>query len=148
MYDKSISELKRAVELSRGTPEYVAELGYVYARSGNAKQAREILSQLETLRKQGQASAYSLAVVYAGIGDNARTLQLLRQAVEEHAAGTVQLKVSPLFKNLRGEPAFQDILRKLALSDDKSDHSGQPRRSYHASQVPQTSVPPGKTTTM
>ena len=114
-YDKAISELKRAIELSPGTPEYIAELGYVYGNSGHDHQAREVLEQLANSRARGEASAYSLAVVYSGLGNREDTLRLLQQAVSERAAGIVKLKVSPFFKKFRDDPEFQNIERQLGL---------------------------------
>lgn len=114
-YNKAIPELKKAIELSPGTPEYIAELGYVYAVMGQREQTREILNQLESSVERGAASAYSLAVVYAGTANRERTLQLLQQAVTEKAAGVVELGISPLFKGLRRDPAFQEILKQLGL---------------------------------
>lgn len=114
-YEKAIVEFKRAVELSPGTPEFLAELGFTYAVSGQTKEGVAILKQLQRARAHGEASSYSLAVVYAGSGDKEGVLRSLRESLAEHAAGTVKIKVSPLFKTFRSEPAFEDVVRQVGL---------------------------------
>ncbi|HYL15689.1 MAG TPA: protein kinase [Terriglobales bacterium] len=116
LYDKAVLEFKRAIELSPGTPEYLGELGYVYAKWGHKKEADQILKRLRRSQAHREASSYSLAVVYTGIGDKPTALRLLAKGVEERAAGIVQLRVSPMFDELRPMPAFQDLLRQVALS--------------------------------
>jgi hypothetical protein len=40
----------------------------------------------------------------------------LEKAYGEHDSGLVSLAVDPLFDNVRSEPRFRDLLRRLKLS--------------------------------
>jgi hypothetical protein len=59
--------------------------------------------------------AYMMAVVYAGLDDKSRALDWLNKGIEERSANMVFLKVDPFFENLRAEPRFGDLLRRMRL---------------------------------
>ena len=115
-YDQAISEFQNAEQLSPGSPEYVADLGYTYGISGNKRAARDVLRSLEASRQHGSASSYSLAVVQAGLGNEREVLELLRNAVQERAAGISQLKVAPFFSSVRANTEFKALLRQAGLA--------------------------------
>jgi serine/threonine-protein kinase len=113
-YGEAVPELKKAMELSGGSTEALAELGYVFAVSGKKDDARHVLLQLESAT---DASAYRLAIVYAGLGEKEKALEALKEAVNRRSPGVVHLKVSPLFQQLRSDERFQDLLIYMGLTD-------------------------------
>ena len=106
--------LEKAVELSGGSDEALAELGYVFAVSGDSDKARTTLKEL--IRPNGPASHYRLAIIYMGLGETDKALDALEQAVKERSPGVVHLKVSPLFRNVRTDKRFMQLLRDVGLS--------------------------------
>jgi hypothetical protein len=50
------------------------------------------------------------------MGEKDKTLTWLEIAYGEHDSGLVSLAVDPLFDNVRSEPRFRDLLRRLKLS--------------------------------
>ena len=52
-------------------------------------------------------------MVYAALGDNARAMDALERAYEEHDFSMAQLGVVPWFKSLRDDSRFQALLKKL-----------------------------------
>lgn len=115
LYENATLEFQKAIEISPGTPQYLAELGYAYARWGRQEKSAELLKQLQDSAANGHASAYQLAVVYAGLGEKALALRFLEKAVEERAAGIDQLKVTHIFDELRSEADFQRIASSVGL---------------------------------
>src|SRR5438093_10668675 len=75
MYQKAISEFKKAIELSAGRPDFVATLGHAYGVSGNKSEASKIAQQLEA----SHAPPFAMALVSLGLGDRDRTFALLEQ---------------------------------------------------------------------
>lgn len=114
LYEKATVEFQKAIELSPGASEYLAELGSTFARQGHRDKAAEILNQLDHQPKTGKLS-YERAIVYVGMGDKQRSLNLLQQALEGHATGLVQLKVAHWFDDLRSEPAFRQVMEQVGL---------------------------------
>jgi serine/threonine-protein kinase len=113
-YGEAVSELKKAMELSRGSTEALAELGYVFGVSGKKDDARHALLELKSAT---DASAYRLAIVYAGLAEKEKALEALKEAVNRRSPGVVHLKVSPLFQELRSDDRFQELLIYMGLTD-------------------------------
>jgi serine/threonine protein kinase/tetratricopeptide (TPR) repeat protein len=74
-------------------------------------------TQLEFLKadsKQGPADSYSLALLYARVGDQNRTFQCLEKAFQEHSQDlTLWLLTEPAFDSIRTDPRFQELLRRM-----------------------------------
>lgn len=112
MYGEAVGELKTSVELSPGISEGLAELGYVYGLAGMKEEARAILGKIKSNRN---VSAYRMAIVYAGLGENDNALKSLKEAVDTRAPGIVHLKVAPFFSQIRTDPQFQKLLVYMRL---------------------------------
>ena len=97
---EAVSELKAAMDLSPANFEALAELGYVYGVSGMKNEARAVLERIKSSRN---VSAYRLAIVYAGLGENDNALKSLKEAVDSRAPGIVHLKVAPFFSQIRSQ---------------------------------------------
>ena len=111
MYEPAIAEVRKAVEVSQGAPMFVALLGETYARAGHSEDARKILKQLET--STAYVSPYVVGGICAALGEKDEALLWLDIAYQEHTAWMVVLKVDPRFDNLRSDPRFQDLLRRM-----------------------------------
>ena len=120
-YGEAVSELKKAMELSRGSTEALAELGYVFGVSGKKDDARHVLLEIKS---SPDASAYRLAIVYAGLAEKEKALEALKEAVNRRSPGVVHLKVSPVFQDLRSDERFQELLIYMGLTDPA--RSGKP----------------------
>jgi len=74
-------------------------------------------TQLEFLKadsKQSPADSYSLALLYARVGDQNRTFQCLEKAFQEHSQDlTLWLLTEPAFDSIRTDPRFQELLRRM-----------------------------------
>ncbi|MFN0111499.1 MAG: tetratricopeptide repeat protein [Blastocatellia bacterium] len=114
-YSTAIANFRKAVELD-GTPSAWAYLGHGQAVSGNRAQAEAVIQKLEEIGRERYVSPYHLAVVYAGLGDNARTLGYLNQAIEDHSDSMVLLNVEPKFDLLRQLPQFREIAKRVGFN--------------------------------
>jgi TolB-like protein/DNA-binding winged helix-turn-helix (wHTH) protein/tetratricopeptide (TPR) repeat protein len=113
--ERAVSEMHKAVQLSNRDPEYLAALGYIYARSGRRSKARKILAELEELQKRRYIPGYFLALVYAGLGETEESLRSLEEAYEHRSFWLSYLKVDPRLDSLRSDPRFLDIVRRVGL---------------------------------
>ena len=115
-YDQAIAELRRATELSLGSPPVLAALARTLAVSGRITEARNLLEQLQ-LSKRQYVSPFYVAIVYAGLGENERALDWLEKAYADHSNAIVFLKVDPQLDTLRSYPRFHELQRKLRLPE-------------------------------
>jgi serine/threonine-protein kinase len=105
------------VTLSEGSPVPTGHLGYAYGLKGAAADAKKTLADLDTMANRQYVPASAIALVHVGLGDKARALDSLERAYQEHDFAMVFLDVAPWFKSLRGEPRFEELIRRLQLPE-------------------------------
>ena len=77
---------------------------------------QRLIGLLEDRQNVGQfVSSFDLARLHACAGHHAKALVCLETAVDEHRGLLLSVKVNPAFKNLRDEPRFHAVLRRLKL---------------------------------
>ncbi len=91
--------------------------GMAYARLGERARATEMLSLLEERRRVEPSVNLRMdfAVLYYGLGDLDATFRQLERAVEERLGSVVFLATSPNWKELRPDPRFQALVRRVGL---------------------------------
>lgn len=114
MYAEAITEFQTGVKLS-GSPLMLALLGHAYAASGKRTEAQQVLTDLQQLQGQRYVSPYTVAAIYAGLGDKDQAYRWLETAVEGRDIWLMNLKVDPVFAKLRSERRFTDILARIRL---------------------------------
>jgi TolB-like protein/DNA-binding winged helix-turn-helix (wHTH) protein/Tfp pilus assembly protein PilF len=114
MYAEAISEFQTGVKLS-GSPLMLALLGHAYAASGKKTEAQQVLNDLQQLQSQRYVSPYTVAAIYAGLGDQDQAFKWLEKAVEERDIWLMNLKVDPVFASLRSNRKFSDLLARIRL---------------------------------
>src|SRR5215203_913292 len=114
MYAEAINEFQTGLKLS-GSPLMLALLGHAYAVSGNKVEAQKVLKDLEQLQGQRYVSPYTVAAIYTGLGEQDQAFKWLETAVEEHDIWLMNLKVDPVFAELRSNPKFTALLARIRL---------------------------------
>ncbi|HXM42655.1 MAG TPA: winged helix-turn-helix domain-containing protein [Bryobacteraceae bacterium] len=113
--EDAVVELRNARICAGDQPAVLAALAHVHASAGESSEAAGILGELESLSQRRFVSPYWLGLVYAGLGDRARALELLDRAYAERDVWLTWLGVEPRFDVLRTEPRFQELLRGVGL---------------------------------
>jgi len=114
MHDEAIAELQKAVQLSAGSPTCIANLARVFAASGKRSEAAKLLSDLKKRSNPGYSHASEIAVIYAALGDKNQAMTWLEKGYEERFNPGVLLR--PGFDPLRSDPRFQNLVRRIGLS--------------------------------
>ena len=123
MYPEALASFQKAVEYSTtesligGKPEMIAALAHAYAVSGNPGEASRMLRDLtERPENQRYISPYSIALIYAGLGDKQRAFEWLDRAYQERDESFIHLRVDPRLDELRSDPQFVERLRRINLA--------------------------------
>jgi len=111
MYPESIAEFLK----SGNGPDSLGHLGNTYARAGKVVEARKTIAELEKDVAKDGVGRYEIALVYTGLGDKQDAFKWLEEAYNAHDVGLVYLKVDPCLDPLRGDPRFDDLLRRVGL---------------------------------
>ena len=118
MYLEAISEARRAKEISGGRSTYSEGfLGYALAKAGKEAEARSLLDGLLKTWAEGNVSGYHIALIYKGLGQHDEALAWLERAYAQRSPAMVFLKVEPKWNDLRSDPHFKDLLRRVGLAD-------------------------------
>jgi hypothetical protein len=54
-------------------------------------------------------------MLFAGLGDRDKAMEWLEKAFAERADGLTWLNVEPMLDELRQDPKFQDLVRRIGL---------------------------------
>jgi DNA-binding winged helix-turn-helix (wHTH) protein/TolB-like protein/Flp pilus assembly protein TadD len=115
MYEQAIAEYQKARDLSVDDPHILALIGHCYALAGKLDRARAVLKELKELATRKYVQPYSIAMVYAGVGEKDQALAWLEKAYEDRSSYMVYLKVEPIFDSLHSDPRFVDLMRRVGL---------------------------------
>lgn len=116
MYSEAVGEARRSREISGARSNHSeAFLGYALAKSGREAEARSVLEGLLKSSAERYVSPQHIALVYNGLGERDEALGWLERAYAQRSTGMVFLKVEPKWNNLRSDPRFQDLLRRVGL---------------------------------
>jgi eukaryotic-like serine/threonine-protein kinase len=113
---EAIPEYQKAVELSQGDTDATAGLAHAYAATGQRANAEKILHDFLQKSKTSYVSPYMIGTIYAGLGDKNKAFEFLEKAYQERSPDIPYfLKADLRIDNLRSDPRFQDLLRRVGL---------------------------------
>ena len=111
----AIAEGEKGVRLSGGSPLMRAALAHSYGKAGRKKEALQILDDLTSLSKCKYVAPHFFAGIHIGLGENDRALDYLEKSYEDHSHWLIYLHIDPVMDDLRDEPRFQDLLKRVGL---------------------------------
>jgi TolB-like protein/DNA-binding winged helix-turn-helix (wHTH) protein/Flp pilus assembly protein TadD len=122
-YEESVQEKEKSELLNGAAPDaaaaHAATLQQAFRKGGERAYWQTILNEAlaSYQRSQGSTpSAGNVAAVYALAGEKDRAFEWLAKAYNEHDGMEISLvRSDPAFRNLRGDPRFSDLLRRMGL---------------------------------
>ena len=90
-------------------------LGHVYATAGRKAEAEKIAAELERKVMKKEISPFLPAVVYAGLDDKDKAFYWLERSYQERSNWLALIKAGRRLKNLRGDPRFDDLLKRVGF---------------------------------
>jgi serine/threonine protein kinase/tetratricopeptide (TPR) repeat protein len=111
-HDEAIKSAQKAIEIAGGSQFFRAALAAALAAAGHEQEARAALQQLRETAQSRYVSPYHLAIVHLYLGERDRALALLEEAYAAGEGWLVWIGVEPQLDPLRGEPRFENLLRR------------------------------------
>jgi tetratricopeptide (TPR) repeat protein len=116
LHNEAIAEFQTAFSLdsARYNPDYAGILGYSYAMAGKRDEALKIAEKLKPVAEVRDRYA-DLALVYVGLDWKDLAFECLDKSVKAHEGFLALLQVEPMFDNLRSDPRYIELLRRMNL---------------------------------
>jgi eukaryotic-like serine/threonine-protein kinase len=113
MYREAIDAYQKNMRIEGETTNALCYLGFVLAKSGRRSEAQTILEKLKKAKEY--VAPVDLAILSIGLEDEEGALAFLEKGFAARDVQMQILKVNPHFDSLRGEPRFQELIRKVGL---------------------------------
>lgn len=116
--DRAIHEFESALQFSsEDNTDLQLDLGFAYAVTGKQLEARRILAILEKRYAQKAVPAGSVGILYGALGEPDDAFAWLEKAYQERDPQLTYLKAGRRFQPLRNDPRFQQLVRRVGLSN-------------------------------
>ena len=116
MFTEAVAEAKKARDLSEENAQPFAFLAYALAKSGKQAEARVVLQELLKRSADRYVPAYYIALIYCGLDQRNEAVAWLERGYEQRDPRMAFLKVEPKWNDLRDEPGFQSLLRRVGFT--------------------------------
>ena len=114
-HDQGVAQIEKAVALENDNPMILSALGWAYGIAGRKKEAQQILIRLKEMSRDRYISGFLFAKIYAGLGDKNRAFEYLEKAYQQHAMSLAVIFTDETVENLRSDPRFLQLLKKINL---------------------------------
>jgi serine/threonine-protein kinase len=115
MYEESLATCEKVASLYRGSPFSRALRSLILALAAKTDEAKKIVNELKKQPRLDPLSLISLAETYSVIGEKTQAFEFLEAAYQERVGVMIFLDSIPNFKNIRGDPRYADLLRRMGL---------------------------------
>lgn len=118
MYEQAVEWYLKGANLSGSTAEVMA-LKEAYGAAGVRGYYRKRLD-LRMVQVDGdlsRQSLYNVAALYSQLGEKEKTFEWLHKAFEERPYGLMFLKIDPAFDDMRSDPRFVEIMKRVGLAN-------------------------------
>jgi DNA-binding winged helix-turn-helix (wHTH) protein/TolB-like protein/Tfp pilus assembly protein PilF len=113
MFAEAIAATNKAREISAVSSEPIAYGTYALAKLGKITEARAALDELLKSSTTKYVPPHNIALIYNALGESSKALDYLEKAFAEKDVRMVWLKVEPKWNNLRNEPRFIELMRRM-----------------------------------
>jgi TolB-like protein len=114
-YGQAIESYEKCIALGGGLAFSKAFISHAYAGSGEREKARDSLRELQEISKTRYVPSVAFVVAYDGLMEIELAIEFLNRACENRETNLVLIKVWPHFDNLRDDPRFQEVERRVGL---------------------------------
>ena len=115
MSEESLSTCEKAAALLVGSPFSRAYPSLILAMVGKTDEAKTILSELKGYPKLDHLSLFFLAETCSVMSQKDEAFEFLEAAYRERVSLLIFLGVTRTFDNIRADPRFADLLRRMGL---------------------------------
>lgn len=114
LFDEGLKNIEKALRIQPTEEMFLAQ-SHIFALSGEAEKAREILEKVLHESDKEQIDFADAAIVHAALGETDKAFELLEKAFKKGDTNILLLRTDPRFERLRSDARFQSLLQRLNL---------------------------------
>ena len=115
MFDQAKTALRKAAELSGGSPLILGWLGLALAESGDEADARALLERLRGMPPHVFVPPTSIAWIHIGLGEIDEFFEWMDRAIDARDHMIMPIKSYPFLDRIREDARYLELLRKMNL---------------------------------
>lgn len=116
-YQEAVETYEKGIALGGALVISRALIARAQGKSGDRERAWAAIRELQELSKTRYVSNFGLAIVYEGLMEKDLAIESLQRGCENRETNLIQIKAWPHFDNLRDDPRFQEIERRVGLRE-------------------------------
>ena len=116
-YDEAIAAGEKGRAVYPENTRNISFIAYALARSGRTAEARARLSEMLAQRELHFVPPFSIAMVYAGLGEKDEAIKWLQRGIVDRDPRMVFIYCEPKLTPLHGTPEFEALLRRMHFKD-------------------------------
>jgi TolB-like protein len=113
MYAESLAVSEPTLNGTGNVNKLLNAASYAYAKAGRRKDAEDIVARWQHPQPPQYVMNYWMALTLAALGENDAAFAELEKAYQNHDWFLQRIKVDPMMDPLRGDPRFDEIVKKL-----------------------------------
>jgi serine/threonine-protein kinase len=113
--DNGMRGIRNSLAVDGVDPNLSPDLAFIDAMLGNRDETRQVLTRLLALARKYPVSPGMIALVYIALDERKQALDWLEKAYQQHSSMMTWLKTDARFDGIRGEPRFQELMRRVGL---------------------------------
>jgi TolB-like protein/DNA-binding winged helix-turn-helix (wHTH) protein/Tfp pilus assembly protein PilF len=114
--DEAVAEAEQAARLT-GSPLIKGWLGYVYAATGRATEARRIADALIQLRTRSYVCAFEIGTTELSLGHRDEAFRWFEAAYEDRSLCITSMKFDPRLDTVRSDARYRSLIQRVGFPD-------------------------------
>jgi TolB-like protein/DNA-binding winged helix-turn-helix (wHTH) protein len=114
--EEAIPVLEKAASITNRSPGVICMLVWAYARAGRRTDAVRLVEELKRRQRSGYIPPGAFLYSYLALGDKEEAFVWLERARQEQSNNLKYVKIFPAFDEVRADPRFQDVVRRIGLN--------------------------------
>ena len=113
-YAEAIAEVEK-IKSPDAVRFVIGQLGHIYALQGRKREALQVVDELQRSSTKTYIDPRYIADIYVILGEKDLALVWLEKGYQQHSPAMCGLKTAPVYSEIRSDPRFIDLMRRVGL---------------------------------
>jgi eukaryotic-like serine/threonine-protein kinase len=119
-HQEAIGAFEEAIQYGGRPPVFLLSLARAHAKNGDAAAAHRLMEEAQIGAEYGYLDPFLTALVWSALRSADRAIESLEHAYAERSHWLVFISIDPRLDELRGDPRFVDLVRRVEAGGPES----------------------------